>query len=222
MTPQRWVQVGELFDAAVRIDPAGRENWLRAACGGDDELRAEVGRLVAQNSRADRVGLLEPLDAANPLPNRTASWSSRVEAPPPEPAGRPGATPTDETGGFTPRQAIAPPTGRHSISEPPDVVRARLRVLPMIHILILAGVVILKRAVFGLGDPEFERVKVTVILALMGLVALLWSRWPIPLAGLKALELGMVGLLAGLFAWVQYRLMLESSVGGDVMGRSSC
>src|SRR5262249_5454553 len=62
-----------------------------------------------------------------------------------------------------------------------------------------------------------ERVKVTVILALVGLVALLWSRWPIPLAGLKALELGMVGLLAGLFTWVQYRVMLESLVGGDVM-----
>ncbi len=57
----------------------------------------------------------------------------------------------------------------------------------------------------------------TVILALVALVALLWSRWPIPLAGLKALELGMVGLLAGVFAWKQYRVMLESSVGGDVM-----
>jgi serine/threonine-protein kinase len=57
----------------------------------------------------------------------------------------------------------------------------------------------------------------TVILALVGLVALLWSRWPIPLAGLKALELGMVGLLAGLFAWKQYRVTLESLVGGDAM-----
>ena len=87
----------------------------------------------------------------------------------------------------------------------------------MIHILILAGVFILKRGVFGLGDPAFDRAYATVILALVGLVALLWSRWPIPLAGLKALELGMVGLLAGLFAWMQYRVMLESSVGGDVM-----
>ena len=219
MTPQRWLQVGELFDAAVRIDPAGREDWLRAACGADDELRAEVGRLVAQDEWANRVALLEPFEAASPTSDRTSSWSSHVEAPPPESGlvGRPGATPADNTGGFTPRQAIAPSTGRRTTSEPPDVVRARLRVLPMIHILILAGVFILKRAVFGLGDPEFDRMKVTVILALVGLVALLWSRWPIPLAGLKALELGMVGLLAGLFTWVQYRVMLESLVGGDVM-----
>ncbi len=32
----------------------------------------------------------------------------------------------------------------------------------------------------------------------------------------------MVGLLAGLFAWVQYRVMLASSVGGDLDARSSC
>ncbi len=60
MTPERWRQIGDLFDAAVRIDPPGREAWLRAACGGDDELRAEVGRLLAQDERADQDGLLVP------------------------------------------------------------------------------------------------------------------------------------------------------------------
>ena len=30
MTPERWRQIGDLFDAAVRIDPAEREAWLRA------------------------------------------------------------------------------------------------------------------------------------------------------------------------------------------------
>ena len=45
----------------------------------------------------------------------------------------------------------------------------------------------------------------------MGLIALLWSRWPIPLAWLKALELGMIGLLAGRLAFVQYRLMLDAT-----------
>ena len=54
-----------------------------------------------------------------------------------------------------------------------------------------------------------------VFLALAGLIALLWSRWPIPLPGLKALELAMIGLLAGRFAFVQYRMMLESSLHGD-------
>src|SRR5262249_11377287 len=153
--------------------------------------------------RADRVGFLTPPEPTGPPTERTTSWPPRAEAPTPEPgpAGRPGSAPADDAGGFTPRQAIAPRGGRHTIAQPPDVVRARLRVLPMIYILILAGLFILKRAVFGLGNPAFDRVYVTVILALVGLVALLWSRWPIPLAGLKALELGMIGLLAGLFAW---------------------
>jgi hypothetical protein len=35
MTAERWRRIGELFEAAVRIDPAEREAWLRAACGGD-------------------------------------------------------------------------------------------------------------------------------------------------------------------------------------------
>ena len=141
MTPERWRHVGEVFKASVRIDPAGREPWLRDACSGDDDLRAEVGRLLALDERADRVGFLTPLEATSPPPDRTTSWPPRALAPPPEPgpADRPGSAPADDTGGFTPRQAIAPPAGRHTISEPPDVVRARLRALAMIHILILAG-----------------------------------------------------------------------------------
>jgi eukaryotic-like serine/threonine-protein kinase len=208
MTPERWRQVGELFRASVPIDPAGREPWLRAACDGDDDLRDEVGRLLALDERADRVGFMMLPEATVSPPDRTASWVPR-EAP--------SSGPADDTGGFTPRQVIAPPTGRHTISEPPDLVRARLRVLPIIHILILAGVFILKRAVFGLVDPMVERPYVTVMLALVGLVVLLWSRWPIPLAGLKALELGMVGLLAGLYVLLLYRVMLESSVRGDLL-----
>jgi hypothetical protein len=31
MTPERWRRIGELYEAAVRIDPTGREAWLRAA-----------------------------------------------------------------------------------------------------------------------------------------------------------------------------------------------
>jgi eukaryotic-like serine/threonine-protein kinase len=218
MTPERWRQVGELFEASVPIDPGGREPWLRAACGDDDDLRAEVGRLLALDERANRIGFLSLQEAASTPADRTASWHTH-ETPAPEPraAGRLGSAPADDTGGFTPRQAIAPPTGRHTISEPPDLVRARLRVLPMIHILILASVFILKRAVFGLSDPASDLPYATVVLALVGLVILLWSRWPISLAGLKSLELGMVGLLAGLYAWLLYRVMLESSVRGDLL-----
>jgi hypothetical protein len=193
MTPERWRQIGELFKAAVRIDPAGREAWLRAACGGDDELRAEVTRLLAHDERADRVGFLTP----------------------PGPVAPAGDAPADDTEGFTPRQAIAPQAGRHTISEPPDIVRARLRELPIVYILLLAASALWRRAVLGEEEPTLYRVDGMVILALVNLIALLWSRWPVPLPGLKALELGMIGLLASRVALGEYRMMLEFSLHGE-------
>ena len=54
-------------------------------------------------------------------------------------------------------------------------------------------------------------------MVLVGIIALLWSRWPVPLAWLKALELGMIGMLAGRIAFVQYRLMLVYSLRDDPM-----
>ena len=46
MTPERWRQIDGLFDAALRLDPADRGEWLRLACGADDELFAQVGALT--------------------------------------------------------------------------------------------------------------------------------------------------------------------------------
>ena len=220
MTPERWRQIGELFDAAVRIDPAGREAWLRAACGGDDDLRAEVGRLLAQDERADRDGILTPPGPTSPPPDRTASWHPRAGARAranAEPIASVGDTSADDTGGFTPRAAIAPQTPRHPISEPRSVVRARLRELPMIYILMLGIAIFWRRAVLGSEDLTLYQVDVAIILALVGIIALLWSRWPIPLAWLKALELGMIGMLASRIAFVQYRLMLIYSLRDDKM-----
>jgi eukaryotic-like serine/threonine-protein kinase len=121
MTPERWRQIGDLFDAAVRIDPAGREAWLRASCGGDDDLRAEVSCLLAQDERADRDGLLTLPGAKGPSPDRTGSWPPRVGVRPPQepgPIAPVGDASIDDTGGFTPRAVIAPHTGRYPISEP--------------------------------------------------------------------------------------------------------
>jgi eukaryotic-like serine/threonine-protein kinase len=64
----------------------------------------------------------------------------------------------------------------------------------------------------GEEDPRPYRVDGTVILALAGMITLLWSRWPVPLPGLNALELGMIGLLVGHIAFVQYRMMLAFSL----------
>jgi serine/threonine-protein kinase len=118
MTPERWRRVGELFDAAVAVEPAGREAWLRAACNGDDDLRAEVGRLLVQDERADRDGLLRPPLVTRP-PVSTETWSSGVgtsRSPEPRPPDSARVAPCDDPGGFTPRSAIAPHTARPTIS----------------------------------------------------------------------------------------------------------
>ena len=219
MTPERWRRIGELFEAAVRIDPAGREAWLRAACGGDDELRTEVGRRLAQHERVDGSGFLTPPQAAGPPSDRTASGPPRVEAPSqrPEPAAGSGDAPANESGGLAPRPAIASQKEQQTVSELSDAVRARLCELPIVYILILAASTLWSRGVLGREDATIVCVDGTIILALMGLIALLWSRCPIPLTSLQALELGAVGLLAGRVAFVEYRLMLRFSQRGDMM-----
>ena len=80
MTPERWREVGELFDPAVRVDPAGRESWLRAACGGDDELCVEVGRLLAQDEAKQGTTEAPPngTDTTNPSPAHGASQEDEL------------------------------------------------------------------------------------------------------------------------------------------------
>ncbi len=216
MMPERWRRIGELFDAAVAVDPAGRETWLSAACGRDDDLKAEVGRLLARDEAADRDGLLSPPEIKGP----TESWLPRAggrRSQEPAPTAPAGGAAGDEPGGFTPREAIAPHTGRETVSEPPAVVRARLRELPMIYILMLGIAIFSRRTVFASEDLTLYQFDVALITALLGLIALLWSRWHIPLAWLKSLELGMLGLLACRVATVQYRLMLDYSLRDDPM-----
>ena len=73
MTPEYWRQIGELFDAAIGIDPTHREAWLRAACGEDEDLRVQVHRLLAEDKRADQQRLLRPPESAGPSPGSTTS-----------------------------------------------------------------------------------------------------------------------------------------------------
>ncbi len=87
----------------------------------------------------------------------------------------------------------------------------------MIYILMLGIAIFWRRAVLGSEDLALYQFDVAIIVALVGIIALLWSRWPIPLAWLKALELGMIGMLASRIAFTQYRLMLIYSLRGDKM-----
>ena len=121
MTPERWRRIDDLFDAALQLAPAERGPWLREACGGDDDLRAEVDRLLAGDERAVRDGFLTPPGESGLPADRTRSWTPRAGVRPPNklgPSTPTGAASDDDPGGFTPRQAIAPPAGPSTVSSP--------------------------------------------------------------------------------------------------------
>jgi serine/threonine-protein kinase len=217
MTPERWRQIDDLFDAAIRLPHADRESWLRLA-GVDDELRAEVGRLLAQDDRAQRDGFLAPPEGTGrPLRER------RHPQDPTEAPGRVEAATPDETGVFSPKAAIAAGSRPQPISETPSVMRARLRELPIIYLLILGMILVWTHAVRGNDDLTISTLRSTythdaiVIAALVAMIAVLSGRWHVSLAWLRALELGMVGVLAGLFAAHQYKFMLAYSISEDFM-----
>jgi eukaryotic-like serine/threonine-protein kinase len=150
----------------------------------------------------------------------TASWHShaRVEVSP-EPSSRADSFDpmAGDTRGFTPRQAIAAHTPRHSVSEPVGVVRSRLAELPVIYVLLLLATVLWRRAVLASDDSTLYRVDLTIVIAFMGIIALLRSRLPFSLAWLKALELAMIAVMAARLTFFQYRLMFIYSLRDDRM-----
>ena len=51
MTPERWQQVDQIFQAAIELDPAERVPFLETSCVGDDELRREVESLITSDEQ---------------------------------------------------------------------------------------------------------------------------------------------------------------------------
>jgi serine/threonine protein kinase/tetratricopeptide (TPR) repeat protein len=52
VTPERWQQVGRLYQEALALDPGERTGFLTRACGNDFDLRREVESLLAAKSEA--------------------------------------------------------------------------------------------------------------------------------------------------------------------------
>ncbi len=51
MTPERFRQVRNIFEAALELSPERRHDYIEEACRGDDELRSEVLRLLEAHDR---------------------------------------------------------------------------------------------------------------------------------------------------------------------------
>jgi serine/threonine-protein kinase len=222
MTPERWRRIDTLFDAALRLDPAVRGAWLGLVCGADDELRAEVARLLAQDERAARDGFLTPpVVTSRPFEPTLTFFPADDRGPPAGPGSidRAGAGPLDATSGFTPKVAIAAGKGPHPAAEARSSVQVRLRGLALIYIGMFAMTIFWREVILGHRHPDLAvlTLNVLVIATLGGIAALLSGPRLFPPARLEALELGMIGMLAGMVAFTQYRLMLADSFRDDTM-----
>ena len=52
MTPKRWEQVSQVYQAALKREANQREAFLDQACAGDEGLRREVESLLAYEEQA--------------------------------------------------------------------------------------------------------------------------------------------------------------------------
>lgn len=67
MKPERWQEISRIFNRAISLDANARSAYVDEKCGTDDELKAEVERLIESHQRAegdDFIGGLAVEDAA--------------------------------------------------------------------------------------------------------------------------------------------------------------
>jgi serine/threonine-protein kinase len=169
-----------------------------------------------------RYGLASAPDSSYHVPSddsnrsdETASWSPRYEGwGIRRHAGKGRADAAFSPGGdarcFEPRPAIC--AGSLSVAESRAAVRARLREVPIVFIVLFGMAILWKYLVLKYQDPTILGMKGAALLALAAIAAVLWSRICLSLAWLKAIEFGIVAILATMIGAVQYRLMLTYSL----------
>src|SRR5579883_1830079 len=229
MTPARWRQIVAFFEAAQRLEPARRSEWLQLACGLDDDLRVEVGKLLAHEQRLGQdtwagpppgagsdAPAIETIAGADPpaAPRSPAAISESVrlgltEA---EPSGR-----TVVAAGFTPRSAIAPREDEPPPSESQSVSRQRLRALAMCYLGLTVLLLVWRNLALRNPDPVLTILNGAVMLALGWLIVRLSGRRPLAPGRLRAMELALIGVLAGMVAVSHYRNLLAHSLRDDAI-----
>ncbi len=55
----RWQRLDEIFAAAFKAEPGGRQQLLEELCDGDEQLRKEVEEILAATHNAAAQGFLE-------------------------------------------------------------------------------------------------------------------------------------------------------------------
>ena len=53
MNPERWQEIKRLYNSALELESHQRGAFLEKACAGDESLRKEIERLLAQQAEAE-------------------------------------------------------------------------------------------------------------------------------------------------------------------------
>ena len=217
MKSDRWGRIGELFHAAASLPPATRADWLRDTCGDDDRLRTEVEYLLDHDAVADREGFLDAPEVENPEPGVTGTWLPDGEhrnlendlAPRPRTAHDAGSD------GFSPKPAITSSQWQRTEEETRSVVQSRLRVLPLIHVLIF-GTMLLLRPVVIIGSVSLAMLASFGVVAagFAGLAILLATR-SLSLVWLRRIEMGMTLALGGLLIVYECGAIIDPAVESE-------
>ena len=194
MTPERWRQIGDLFDAAVRLEPAQREAWLRRRLrrgrrpAGRGQPPPDPGRAGGRGRVPDAARVGGRVSGSDGELGPRATISVPRAGPSLSTTPRPSRSTTPAA--FPPRRRSPRALDRSPSSETVSVVRERLLELPIIYILILAMTLFWTHVVLGDDALTIPVVSMNaiVIVALGGIIALLSSRWPVSLNGSSLLN----------------------------------
>ncbi len=73
MDQERFEEIDRMLEAALKIEPEARDDFLKRACAGDDELRCEVELLLSQGEQAEKLEVPAIAYVAEELARRAES-----------------------------------------------------------------------------------------------------------------------------------------------------
>src|SRR4051794_36392062 len=74
----RWSRIEDLFHQAAELVPAERSAFLDRACDGDDELRRELGSLLAADDPENKLLENAVIEAVDQLPGEPSEGSELI------------------------------------------------------------------------------------------------------------------------------------------------
>ena len=122
---------------------------------------------------------------------------------------------------FEPKAAICRGAQPHTWGGARSLAQQRLRDLTIIYLLMTGVMVFWKYAILRDPDPTQAIPYAIALAALGGIVSILSLPRPLSPSLLQVLELGMIGMLAAVFAFAQYHAMLDFSLCDDPVRASS-